>query len=190
MTTNTTLFDRVSNKLKLEFQAARQRGMETNNAFFSWGGTMAPKPYFRNLVAVIVGMIVTSLGFFGLISAGVAGAAVAPDAWVDYGWASVWNAGLHWILSVSYYVLGAIYGVVCSALVASLADRRIRDIRGTQEWHAEILALGFALSLVPVLGWFVFAGALALAFVPGKVSEAAGPVAVPATGASDAVQPQ
>jgi hypothetical protein len=178
----TTRFDQAAAWVKQELFEARQRGMEHNSAFFSWGGTMESQTYLRFILLLTIGTILASLVFYGLVfplflpSASVLDLFQSASRAADLVGPSFLGMGLSWLIGIFHSLFQLGISLAVSVLLASLVDRRLRDVRRTQEWHFEILAAGFALSLLPVLSWITYLAALALAFVPADAPAATPPI--------------
>jgi hypothetical protein len=174
----TTRFDQAAARLKQEIFKARQREMEHNSAFFSWGGTMNSQTYLRFILLLTIGTILASLVFYGLVyqvflpSVSVLDVFQSTPRVANFVGPSIFGMGLSWLVGIFDYLVQLGISLVVSVLLASLVDRRLRDVRRTQEWHFEIVAAGFALSLLPVLSWLTYLAALALAFVPSDATAA------------------
>jgi hypothetical protein len=180
----TTRFDQAAAWVKQELFKARQRGMEQNSAFFSWGGTMDSQTYLRFTLLLTIGTILASLLLYGLVfqfflpSVSVFDIFQSASRAADFVSPSLLGMGLSWLVGMFHSLLQIGISLVVSVLLASLVDRRLRDVRRTQEWHFEIMAAGFALSLLPVLSWMTYLAALALAFVHTDATAAASPMKV------------
>lgn len=176
MQKRTLWFDHAAARLKQEIVTARQRGMDPNPAFFGWGGTMGSQTYLRFILVLTIGTILASLLFYGLLSQllptsfRIFSATQSLPGVTDFSLPSVLVIGLNWLVGMLHFFIQFGVTLIVSVLLASLVDRRLRDIRGTQDWHFEILAAAFALSLVPVFCWLIYLSALLLAFVPAAAA--------------------
>lgn len=180
-TRSANLLELVTERFKREREKALARGMSENKAFFSWGGILDRKTYFRHFLFLLAGTLVLFFVAMSVASAMVStflplsfGGQPCADG-LGLGCAVLAATGpwISWFLGMFQSLLMILCSLVISVFSTSLAERRIRDIRGTLDLHFEIVAVVFVLSLVPVLGWLVFFGAIVLAFIPGTISDAA-----------------
>lgn len=175
------LLELVTERFKREREKALARGMSENKAFFSWGGILDRKTYFRHFLFLLAGTLVLFFVAMSVASAMVSiflplsfgGQPCADGLGLGCAVLAATGPSISWFLGMFQSLLMILCSLVISVFSTSLAERRIRDIRGTLDLHFEIVAVVFVLSLVPVLGWLVFFGAIALAFIPGTISDAA-----------------